>query len=55
VGWGPGEEAKVKQQRVQKPVRAAGTKRAQRERQDGERGRQEVREDVRKAFFPENA
>lgn len=45
----------MKQQRVQKPVRAAGTKRAEQERQDGERGRQEVREDVRRAWFPETA
>jgi len=44
----------VKQQRVQKPVRTAGTKRAEQERDDGERGRQEVREDVKRVWFPED-
>ncbi|MFJ2650897.1 hypothetical protein ACIO1C_29780 [Streptomyces sp. NPDC087420] len=45
----------MKQERVQRPMRAASTKRTQQEREDGERGRQEVREDVRRVWFGEDA
>lgn len=41
------------QQRVQKPVRKSATKRTDQDQQDGERGRSEVREDVRKTWWPE--
>ncbi|MGW2513633.1 hypothetical protein ACWC0A_30415 [Streptomyces scopuliridis] len=43
----------AQQKRVQKPARAASSKRAERDQRDGERGRQEVRKDVRKTWWPE--
>lgn len=42
----------MKQTRVQKPVKAASVKRAGRDKADSERGREDVREDVRRVWFP---
>lgn len=45
----------AQQKRVQKPVRAAGAKRTEQDQRDGERGRPEVREDVRRVWFPDES
>jgi hypothetical protein len=41
------------QQRVYKPVRKPATERAQQDKNDAPSGRQEVRKDVRKTWWPE--
>ncbi|MFG3509632.1 hypothetical protein ACGF5F_29490 [Streptomyces sp. NPDC047821] len=41
------------QQRVHKPVRKPASTRAQQDKEDAPNGRQEVREDVRRTWWPE--
>lgn len=43
----------MKQERAQKPARASAIRRTEQEQQGAPQGRQEVREDVRKAWWPE--
>lgn len=43
----------MRQERAHKPMRKPAGRRAEQDRTDAERGRQEVREDIAKTWWPE--